>query len=140
MLYFATNPPAAHLANCQAALRPPRDTRPPGRPGPDSSRQAAIDAQLWADSPKRPLPLTLIIIIKYMEPIGTMIKEELERQERSVSWLARKLSCDRSNVYRLFQKNSIDTALLQRLSVILNRDFFSELSFNLQSRRGKEEV
>lgn len=75
-----------------------------------------------------------------MEPIGTMIKEELERQERSVSWLARKLSCDRSNVYRLFQKNSIDTALLQRLSVILNRDFFSELSFNLQSRRGKEEV
>lgn len=75
-----------------------------------------------------------------MEPIGTMIKEELERQERSVSWLARKLSCDRSNVYRLFQKNSIDTALLQRLSVILNRDFFSELSFNFQSRRGKEEV
>lgn len=75
-----------------------------------------------------------------MEPIGTMIKEELERQERSVSWLARKLSCDRSNVYRLFQKHSIDTALLQRLSVILNRDFFSELSFNLQSRRGKEEV
>ncbi|WP_304428365.1 hypothetical protein [uncultured Duncaniella sp.] len=54
-----------------------------------------------------------------MEPIGTMIKEELERQERSVSWLARKLSCDRSNVYRLFQKHSIDTALLQRLSVIL---------------------
>ncbi len=38
-----------------------------------------------------------------MEPIGTMIKEELERQERSVSWLARKLSCDRSNVYRLFR-------------------------------------
>ena len=59
-----------------------------------------------------------------MESIGTMIKEELERQERTVSWLARKLNCDRSNVYRLFQKHSIDTVLLQRLSVILNRDFF----------------
>lgn len=75
-----------------------------------------------------------------MEPIGTMIKEELERQESSVSWLARKLSCDRSNVYRLFQKHSIDTALLQRLSVILNRDFFSELSMNFQNRKGKEEA
>ncbi len=75
-----------------------------------------------------------------MEPIGTMIKEELERQERSVSWLARKLSCDRSNVYRLFQKHSIDTALLQRLSVILNRDFFSELSMNLQNRKTKDEA
>ncbi|MBO5455002.1 MAG: XRE family transcriptional regulator [Muribaculaceae bacterium] len=68
-----------------------------------------------------------------MEPIGTMIKEELERQERSVSWFARKLSCDRSNVYRLFQKHSIDTALLSRISVILNRDFFRELSGNLPS-------
>lgn len=73
-----------------------------------------------------------------MEPIGTMIKEELERQERSVSWLARKMSCDRSNIYRLFQKHSIDTALLQRLSVILNRDFFSELSRNLPTNRPAE--
>lgn len=75
-----------------------------------------------------------------MDPIGTMIKEELERQERTVSWLARKLNCDRSNIYRLFQKHSIDTALLQRLSVILNRDFFSDLSNNLPKRRGANEA
>ncbi len=66
-----------------------------------------------------------------MEPIGTIIREELEKQERSVTWFARKLSCDRSNVYRLFQKHSIDTALLMRISVILGRDFFAELSRNL---------
>lgn len=66
-----------------------------------------------------------------MEPIGTIIKEEFERQERSISWFARKLNCDRSNVYRLFQKHSIDTALLQRISIILNRDFFAELSRGL---------
>lgn len=74
-----------------------------------------------------------------MEPIGTMIKEELERQERTVSWLARKLNCDRSNIYRL-QKHSIDTALLQRLSVILGRDFFSDLSNNLSVRKGRNEA
>ena len=75
-----------------------------------------------------------------MEPIGTMIKEELERQERTVSWLSRKLNCDRSNIYRLFQKHSIDTALLQRLSVILGRDFFSDLSNNLSVRKGRNEA
>ncbi len=66
-----------------------------------------------------------------------MIKEELERQERSVSWFARKLSCDRSNIYRLFQKHSIDTALLSRISVILGRDFFRELSGNLPANLDK---
>lgn len=63
-----------------------------------------------------------------MKPIGILIKEELENQERSISWFARKLSCDRSNVYRLFQKESIDTALLARISILLRRDFFLELS------------
>lgn len=70
-----------------------------------------------------------------MEPIGSIIKAELERQERSVSWFARKLNCDRSNVYRLFQKHSVDTLLLARISVILNRDFFSELSRSLPSSK-----
>ncbi|MBO5685642.1 MAG: XRE family transcriptional regulator [Alistipes sp.] len=63
-----------------------------------------------------------------MKPIGALIKEELERQERSVSWFARKLSYDRSNIYRIFQKESIDTQLLQRISFILNHDFFADFS------------
>ena len=66
-----------------------------------------------------------------MKSIGILIKEELEKQERSVSWFARKLSCDRSNVYRLFQRESIDTHLLARISLILNRDFFSDLSTDI---------
>lgn len=61
-----------------------------------------------------------------MEPIGQLIKEELTAQERSVSWFARKLCIDRSNVYRLFQKNSIDTSLLTRISMVLNKDFFPD--------------
>ncbi len=70
-----------------------------------------------------------------MKPIGTLIKEELERQERTVSWFARHLSCDRSNIYRLFQKHSIDTDLLIRISFILNRDFFSEISENIKEKK-----
>lgn len=70
-----------------------------------------------------------------MESIGNLIKKELERQERSVSWFARKLACDRSNIYRLFQKESIDTNLLARISIILKHDFFADLSrYYLQSK------
>lgn len=56
--------------------------------------------------------------------IGKLIQEELHRQERTVSWFARKLFCDRTNVYDIFQRRSIDTELLLRISMILNHDFF----------------
>lgn len=63
-----------------------------------------------------------------MVNVGQNIKDELERQERTVSWLARKLNCNRAAVYRIFSKNSIDTALLASISRILHRNFFLELS------------
>ena len=41
--------------------------------------------------------------------IGENIKEELDRQERTISWLARKLNRTRTYVYRMLKKNSKDT-------------------------------
>ena len=69
-----------------------------------------------------------------MVNIGQNIKEELPRQERTVSWLARKLNCTRAFVYRIFEKNSIDTALLISISAILHRNFFRELSDEVENR------
>ena len=60
--------------------------------------------------------------------IGSLIKAELERQERSVVWLARHLCCDRTNIYRIFAKESIDTELLMRISIVLNHNFFKDIS------------
>lgn len=56
--------------------------------------------------------------------IGSCIQAELKRQERSVMWFARKLNCDRSNIYNIFQRNTIDTELLMRISIVLNHNFF----------------
>ena len=71
--------------------------------------------------------------------IGQSIREELARQERTVSWLAKKLNCTRAVVYRIMAKNSIDTAMLARRSVVLGRNFFSELSAEIGRRLdGKE--
>lgn len=60
--------------------------------------------------------------------IGQEIAKELKRQERTVSWLARKLNCSRSGVYRILDRNSVDTRLLEEISLILRRNFFDEFS------------
>ena len=67
-----------------------------------------------------------------MVNIGQRIREELTNQERSVSWLARKLNCNRSTVYRILEKNSIDTLMLAQISQILNHNFMQELSDDMQ--------
>lgn len=43
-----------------------------------------------------------------MVHIGSLIEKELRRQERSVTWFASNLHCDRMNVYKFFKKQSID--------------------------------
>ena len=68
-----------------------------------------------------------------MVNIGQRIKDELQRQERTVSRLARKLNCTRASVYRIFEKNSIDTALLANISQVLHHNFFEELSDEVHS-------
>ncbi len=66
--------------------------------------------------------------------IGNLILRELTAQRRSASWLAEQLSCDRTNVYKIFKKKDLDTQLLLRISRILGRDFFSIYTTLLHER------
>lgn len=59
-----------------------------------------------------------------MTHIGQIIEKELHRQKRSVTWFARRLYCDRTNVYNIFRRQSLDTELLLRISIILEYNFF----------------
>ena len=56
--------------------------------------------------------------------IGNEIARYMSRERYSPSWLAKKLYCDRTNVYKILRKSSIDVALLMRISVALRHDFF----------------
>lgn len=56
--------------------------------------------------------------------IGKLIENELKRQERTPTWLASKLYCCRTNIYKIFQKKSIDSDTLYRISIVLNHNFF----------------
>lgn len=59
--------------------------------------------------------------------IGSLISDELRRQRRPAAWLAQEICCDRTNIYKILRKGSIDTELLCRISVALNHDFFIDL-------------
>lgn len=65
--------------------------------------------------------------------IGELIKRELSRQERTVVWFANRLSCDRTNVYRIFSKRSLDTELLVRISIVLGHNFFADIASELEN-------
>lgn len=60
--------------------------------------------------------------------IGNLIRDELRRSGHTNQWLADQLSVERSTVQRLFNKPSIDTHLLLRISKILNKDLFAYYS------------
>lgn len=73
-----------------------------------------------------------------MKSIGQLIKQELERQECSVTWFAQKLSCHRTNVYDIFARDNIDMILLIRISRILHHNFLKDLSDTIDEEFKKE--
>ena len=72
--------------------------------------------------------------------IGNKIKEELHRQERTVTWFASKLYCNRQNVYDIFKRENIDTALLRRISTILGHDFFKDISTDMNHTNATNKI
>ena len=60
--------------------------------------------------------------------IGDEIRKLLREQGRSVTWFADQLCCTRMNVYKIFQRESIETSWLFRISKVLEHDLFNDLS------------
>ena len=64
--------------------------------------------------------------------IGTIIKQELAKQGRTITWLAGEVSCTRENLYKIFRRSWINTDMLFRISRALNHDFFMDCSEHLR--------
>lgn len=67
--------------------------------------------------------------------LGNMIKKELKAQGRSVSWLARTIHMERSSVYKIFERNSLDIGLLIRICLVMNHDFFLDVSKKIRDHQ-----
>lgn len=59
--------------------------------------------------------------------IGQRIKKVLKERNRSVAWLARQLSMERTSIYYIFRRNSIDMELLLRISSCLGYNFIKDI-------------
>ena len=57
--------------------------------------------------------------------IGKRIKEVLDKSPLSVVEFAKRISITRDGAYKIFEKERINTALLQKISDVLEHDFFS---------------
>lgn len=63
--------------------------------------------------------------------IGQAIKNKVEEQGKTTVWLAQELGCHRTNLYKIYEKRTIDTGILLHISEILGFDFFQLYSEEL---------
>ena len=68
--------------------------------------------------------------------IGQMIKTVFDNSGLSVSDFARRIHFERTTVYSIFERQTIDALLLVRISIVLNHNFLSDLEqhFGLTSQ------
>ncbi len=62
--------------------------------------------------------------------IGQKIREVLDKSHFSVVEFAKKINITRDGAYKIFEKERINTALLQKISDVLEHDFFNYYSSN----------
>ncbi|MBO4738568.1 MAG: XRE family transcriptional regulator [Bacteroidales bacterium] len=60
--------------------------------------------------------------------IGKRIRAKMKEQGRTNTWLAQQLPCSPNYVYIIYQKTSINTDMLIRISNILDYNFFDDFS------------
>lgn len=60
--------------------------------------------------------------------LGKLIRQDLERQQRTVTWLAAQINCDRSNFYDIFDRRFVNIEILTRISRALGHNFFKDLA------------
>ena len=60
--------------------------------------------------------------------IGSLVRAELTKQHKTVTWLANQLGVKRTNCYRFLRAQSIHTSLVEQLSIALQHDFFADCS------------
>lgn len=72
--------------------------------------------------------------------IGKEIKERLKASGVKVTIFAEKLNTERSNVYDIFSRKSIDTELLKKIGQILSFNFFSLYGDSFKNENIKTEA
>ncbi len=59
--------------------------------------------------------------------IGRLVKSVFDASGMTVSEFARRINCERTNVYKIFDRRTIDVEMLVRISEILNHNFLTDV-------------
>ena len=74
--------------------------------------------------------------------IGQLIQAQLKADGRSIGWLAREIGCTRNHIYKIFNKSTVESELLFRISQAMNFNFFQHYTAAfleaMKSRTGEE--
>jgi transcriptional regulator with XRE-family HTH domain len=71
--------------------------------------------------------------------IGELIKQIIKKRQYTVGAIAKFINRERSVIYDIYNRETIDTGLLYTLSDVLNYDFFQVYSQKLQGTIDKVE-
>lgn len=76
--------------------------------------------------------------------IGELIEKEVRKRQIPITEFAKMICCQRNNVYDIFKRSKMDIAQLKQISKVLNRNFFKELSEDVElindSVKSEEEI
>ncbi len=64
--------------------------------------------------------------------LGRMVRSYLTAHGIKVSWLAEKLSTDRSNCYKILKRKNMDIQLLIRISQIVGHNFVADVAKGIE--------
>lgn len=70
--------------------------------------------------------------------VGSLIKAELTRQGRTITWLSKQIGCSRENLYKVFRREWIYTDLLFQICEVLDYDFFKVCSEHYQTKKREQ--
>jgi plasmid maintenance system antidote protein VapI len=70
----------------------------------------------------------------YSIHVGSLVRAELSRRHQTVTWLADQLGIQRTNCYRILSAQSVHTAMLERLSIAMQHDFFADCTSQINQR------
>jgi len=70
--------------------------------------------------------------------IGQIIENEVRKQQITIVDFAKMICCTRNNVYDIFKRDKIDIIQLKHISKVLKRNFFKELSEDMELIREDE--
>lgn len=76
--------------------------------------------------------------MKEKEPhAGKMVKAELKRQGRTITWLAKQFGGTLENMYKVLNKSWIKSESLVKISLIMDYNFFQNYSEWFEDNRNR---